>query len=38
MHYGYLLLKGIQGGYLYITHFYKAKITSLILFLKTVRI
>lgn len=38
MHYGHLLLKGIQGGYFYITHFYKAKLISLILVLKTVYI
>lgn len=27
MHYEYLLFKGIQSGYFYTTHFYKAKIT-----------
>lgn len=27
MDYEYLLFKGIQSGYFYTTHFYKAKIT-----------
>lgn len=38
IHYGYLLFKRIQGGYFYTAHFYKANITLVLLFWKTVLI
>lgn len=38
MHYGYLLFKRIQGGYFHKAHFYKANITLILLFLKSLHI